>query len=54
MALKVSVMVGNLRMDVYEGMKVVRDMGVTGLHLSVGGGPFHPDKLAKAAREKLV
>jgi sugar phosphate isomerase/epimerase len=41
-------------MDVYEGMKVVRDMGVTGLHLSVGGGPFHPDKLDKGAREKLV
>ena len=54
MGLKISVMVGNLRMDVYEGMKVVRDMGVTGLHLSVGGGPFHPDKLDKAAREKLV
>ena len=52
--LKIAVMLGNLRMDEYEGMKVVAEMGVPGIHLSVGGGRFTPENLDAAARKELV
>jgi sugar phosphate isomerase/epimerase len=52
--LKISVMLGNLKMDPYEGMKKVVEMGVPGVHLSVDGGPFAPESLDKAARKKLL
>ncbi len=52
--LKIAVMVGNLKMDPYEGFKVVADMGVPGVHISSTGGPFAPDALDSAARKALV
>lgn len=52
--LKIAVMLGNLKMDLYEGMKVVADMGVPGLHISVDGGPWSPDKLDAAGRKQLL
>jgi len=51
--LKISVMLSNLRMDPYEGMKVVAELGVPGIHLSVGGGPFAPEQLDAAGRKAL-
>ena len=50
---KISVMLNNLRMDPYEGMKVVVEMGVPGIHLSVGGGPFAPEQLDADGRRAL-
>ncbi len=52
--LKIAVMLSNLRMDYYEGMQVVAEMGVPGIHVSVGGGPFTPENLDAAARKKLA
>ena len=52
--LKIAVMVGNLKMDPYEGFKVIAEMGVPGVHLSVGSGPFAPDALDASARRALV
>jgi L-ribulose-5-phosphate 3-epimerase len=52
--MKIAVMLGNLKMDPYEGMKKVVDMEVTGLHLSIGGGPFAPENMDKAARKQLL
>lgn len=52
--LKISVMLGNLKMDPYEGMKKVAEMGVPGIHISCGGGVFAPTNLDAAARKKLV
>ncbi len=52
--LKIAVMLSNLRMDYYEGMEVVAEMGVPGIHVSVGGGPFTPENLAAAARKELA
>ncbi|HIE51278.1 MAG TPA: sugar phosphate isomerase/epimerase [Armatimonadetes bacterium] len=51
--LKIAVMLSNLKMDPYEGMKVVADLGVPGVHLSATG-PFSPDNLGRAGRKKLV
>ncbi|HCU38272.1 MAG TPA: hypothetical protein DGT21_23480 [Armatimonadetes bacterium] len=52
--LKIAVMLGNLRMDLYDGMKVVAEMGVPGIHVSIGGGPFTPENLDAAARKELA
>lgn len=35
--LKIAIMLGSLRMDLYEGMKKVVEMGVPGLHISAAG-----------------
>lgn len=35
--LKIAIMLGNLRMDRYEGMKKVAEMGVPGIHITAGG-----------------
>jgi len=51
--LKIAIMLGNLKMDPYEGMKVVAEMGVPGIHLSAGG-QFAPENMDAAARKKLV
>ncbi|MDH7570802.1 MAG: sugar phosphate isomerase/epimerase family protein, partial [Armatimonadota bacterium] len=51
---KIAIMLGNLKMDPYEGMKVVANLGVPGVHLSVGGGPFAPEKMDLAARRALL
>ena len=52
--LKISVMLGNLKMDPYEGMKKVVEMGVPGLHISCGSGQFSPNNLDAAGRKQLV
>ena len=52
--LKIAVMAGNLKMDYYEGFKVIADMGVPGVHLSVGREPFRPDDLDASARKALL
>ena len=52
--LKISVMLGNLKMDPYDGMKKVAEMGVPGIHISCGGGVFAPTNLDAGARKKLV
>jgi len=52
--LKIAVMVNNLKMDPYEGFKAIADMGVSGVHLSVGGGQFAPDALDSSGRKALV
>lgn len=35
--LKIAIMLGNLRMEPYEGMKKVVEMGVPGIHITAGG-----------------
>jgi L-ribulose-5-phosphate 3-epimerase len=52
--LKVAIMLGNLRMEPYEGMKKVAELGCTGIHLSIGGGPFAPESMDAQARKDLV
>lgn len=52
--LKIAVMVSNLKMDPYEGFKVIAEMGVPGVHLSVGSGPFAPAALDTSGRKALV
>jgi sugar phosphate isomerase/epimerase len=52
--MKIAVMLGNLKMDPYEGMKKVVAMEVPGLHLSIGGGPFAPENMDKSARTQLL
>ena len=52
--MKIAVMVNNLKMNPYEGFKVIAEMGVPGVHLSVGSGPFAPDALDVSARRALV
>jgi len=52
--LKVAIMLGSLRMEPYEGMKKVADLGVTGIHLSIGGGQFSPEEMDSQARKDLV
>jgi L-ribulose-5-phosphate 3-epimerase len=52
--LKVAIMLGNLRMEPYEGMKKVAELGCTGIHLSIGGGPFAPENMDAQARKDLV
>jgi len=47
-------MLGNLKMDEYEGMKEVVKMKVSGIHLSVGSGRFAPDNMDQKARKALV
>lgn len=53
-SLKIAVMLGNLKMNPYEGMKKIAEMGVPGVHISVHGGIFDPEKLDKPARKKLL
>ena len=52
--LKIAVMLSNLRMDYYEGMEVVADMGVPGIHLSVTAEGFRPEDLDSPARKELA
>lgn len=52
--LKIAVMLGCLRMEPFEGMKRIAEMGVPGVHISVEGGDFTPEKLDKPARKKLA
>jgi sugar phosphate isomerase/epimerase len=53
--LKIAVMLNSLRMDTPEqGFEKIAEMGVTGVHLSVGGGPFAPENLDKQARRDLL
>jgi len=52
--LKTSIMLGNLKMDPYEGMKKVAEMGVPGIHISCGSGLFAPTSLDAGGRRKLV
>ena len=52
--LKIAIMLGSLRMEPYEGMRKVAELGVTGIHLSVDGGQFAPENLDTQARKDLV
>ncbi|MFP3902604.1 MAG: sugar phosphate isomerase/epimerase family protein [Armatimonadota bacterium] len=52
--LKIAVMLSNLRMDYYDGMEVVADMGVPGLHISVTREGFRPEDLDTSDRKKLM
>ena len=54
MAVKIAVMVHNLRMDAYEGMKTAANMGATGVHLSSSAKGFRPDDLDAAGRKQWV
>jgi sugar phosphate isomerase/epimerase len=51
---KIACMLGNLRMEPYAAMEKVAELNVTGVHLSVGGGPFAPENLDKPGRRELV
>ena len=52
--LKIAVMVHNLRLGYEAGLKAVVDMGVTGIHLSVGVKGFRPEDLDSAGRKAVV
>jgi sugar phosphate isomerase/epimerase len=53
--LNIAVMLNSLRMeDPYDGFAKIAEMGVTGVHLSVGGGPFSPDNMSKQDRRELL
>lgn len=54
MPIKIAVMVHNLRMDAYEGMKAAAQMGATGVHLSSSAKGFRPEDLDAAGRRQLV
>ena len=51
--LKIAIMLGSLRMDLYEGMKKVVEMGVPGLHISAGGD-WDARTMEAQARRDLV
>jgi sugar phosphate isomerase/epimerase len=51
--LKIAVMLGNLRMDRYEGMKKVVEMGVPGIHITAGGD-WDARTMTSEARKELV
>ena len=51
--LKIAVMAGNLRMDIYEGMERVVEMGVPGVHLSAHG-EWDSRTMTPDARRALV
>lgn len=52
--LNIAVMLSSLRMEPYEGLEKIVEMGVTGVHLSVGGGIFSPEELDKQGRKDLL
>ena len=54
MAIKIAVMVHNLKMDVYKGMEETAQMGATGLHISASAKGFRPEDLDAEGRRKLV
>jgi L-ribulose-5-phosphate 3-epimerase len=51
--LKIAVMLGNLRMERYEAMKKVVELGVPGIHITAGG-PWDARTMDSAARKELV
>jgi L-ribulose-5-phosphate 3-epimerase len=51
--LKIAVMLGNLKMDPYEGLKKIAEMRVPGVHISASG-KFAPEGLDKPSRSKLL
>ena len=52
--LKIAVMLSSLRMEPEAGFEKIAEMGVTGVHLGVGGGPFAPDNMSKHDRKDLI
>lgn len=52
--LKIAVMLSSLRMEPMAGFEKIAEMGVTGVHLGVGSGQFHPDNLSKQDRKDLL
>ena len=52
--LKIAIMLPSLRMEPYEGLRKVVELGCTGIHLSVDGGQFAPEVLDAQARRDLV
>ncbi len=52
--LKIAIMLPSLRMEPYEGMRKVAELGCSGIHLSVDGGQFAPENMDKEARQDLV
>jgi|LSQX01.3.fsa_nt_gb sugar phosphate isomerase/epimerase len=52
--LKIAVMLSSLRMEPYEGLEKIAEMGVTGVHLGVGGGQFAPENMSKQDRKDLL
>lgn len=51
--MKISVMLGNLKKPVDEGLQILADLGVPGVHFSCGG-PYDPRNCDAAARRKLL
>jgi L-ribulose-5-phosphate 3-epimerase len=51
--MKISVMLHNLKMEPYEGLKKIVEMGVQGVHLSIGRGVFAPENLDAQQRKDL-
>jgi len=51
--LKIAIMLGNLRMEPYEGMKKVAQMQVPGIHITAGG-PWDARTMDAQARRDLV
>ena len=52
-SLKIAVMLPNLKMDPYDGLKAIAEMGVPGVHLSATRA-FSPDNLDAVGRRKLA
>ena len=52
--LKISIMLGNLRLPPYEGMQKVVELGCTGLHISTDGGEWDSRVLDAQGRRDLV
>lgn len=50
---RISCMLGNLKMDPYEGMELLAEWGIGGVHIS-GSGQFAPENMDRAARKALV
>jgi L-ribulose-5-phosphate 3-epimerase len=51
--MKISVMLHNLKMEPYDGLEKIAEMGVQGVHLSIGRGVFAPENLNAQQRKKL-
>lgn len=50
---RISCMLSNLKMDPYEGMELLAEWGIGGVHIS-GSGQFAPENMDRAARKALV
>ncbi len=50
---RLSAMISNFRVDHWQGIRLAAELGLEGVHVSVGKPPLHADAMDAAARKKL-